>query len=409
MDRKALFKKWNAHKEHTYDLSETFSLKDDEGRTPDIAFIYSGRNRGKSFEVAAQFLADAYYSNKKMLYIRRNDAPGYEIVRWFAYHSDFIKDMTDGASEDVCYYQGELYLCHYDKTLKNAGKQVRDKKIGFFWAASRYSAVKSQQFPGVYNYAFEEVLTNDHYLTGGGGEPDIVYNIYSTFTRHKKGVRMVLISNLVSIVNPYSKAWGLNLSRLKPGDKGLTKLYLNEAGEDGKEKYLLIAAHYLKDLNMLNEKEAKEERNRIRTGSNRWEEARLYPHIDLSYMRERGFYKVYTALFEWDDLQFQADILRVPENLLYCFLNGCDDEEYSQQHIFIMYVRKKTTPPKGNPRIYTNNPDRMGRLVTKGFRNVCKIDEVITDLTLRGWIIGTDNLCMNDFSRIYQNLRMMSK
>ena len=67
MDRKALFKKWNAHKEHTYDLSETFDPKDDEGRHPDIAFIYSGRNRGKSFEVAAQFLADAYYSNKKFL------------------------------------------------------------------------------------------------------------------------------------------------------------------------------------------------------------------------------------------------------------------------------------------------------------------------------------------------------
>ena len=45
MDRKALFKKWNAHKEHTYDLSETFDPKDDEGRHPDIAFIYSGRNR----------------------------------------------------------------------------------------------------------------------------------------------------------------------------------------------------------------------------------------------------------------------------------------------------------------------------------------------------------------------------
>ena len=409
MDRKALFKKWNAHKEHTYDLSETFDPKDDEGRHPDIAFIYSGRNRGKSFEAAAQFLADAYYGNKKFLYIRRNDAPGYELVRWFGNHSEFIKDMTDGASEDITYYQGEFYLCHYDNTLKGAGKCVKDKKVGYFWAASRYSAVKSQQFPAVYNYAFEEVLTDDHYLTGGGGEPNIIYNIWSTFTRHKKGCKMVLISNLVSIVNPYSKAWGLNLSRLKPGDIGLTKLYLNEAGDDGKEKYLLIAAHYLKDLNVLNEKESKEERNRIRTGTNRWEEARLYPHIDLQYMREHKFYKIYTTLFEWDDLTFQADILRVPENLLDVFLNGRDDDELSQENIFILYVRRKTTPPKDNPRIYTNNPDRMGKLTTKGFRNVCKVDEVIADLTLRGWIIGTDNLCMNDFMRIYQNLRLMAK
>ena len=74
-----------------------------------------------------------------------------------------------------------------------------------------------------------------------------------------------------------------------------------------------------------------------------------------------------------------------------------------------MYIRRKTTPPKGAPRYYTNNPDRMGRMITRGFRNVCKVDEVIIDLTLRGWIIGTDNLCMNDFMKIYNNLRLMAK
>ena len=59
MRRDKLYKKYARHPKHTYELSETMSVTDDEGRTPDIAFIYSGRERGKSFEVACQCLMDA--------------------------------------------------------------------------------------------------------------------------------------------------------------------------------------------------------------------------------------------------------------------------------------------------------------------------------------------------------------
>lgn len=404
MDRKALFKKWNAHKERTYDLKETASVKDDEGRHPDIYFIYSGRNRGKSFEIAAQCIADAYYSDKLLLYLRRNDAKGYEVEEYFQDKIEFIKDMTDGQSDNISFYRGGIYLSHISTDLKTEGKRVLDKQIGYFHAVSRQSRVKSLQFPKVFNYIYEEVLTEDQYLSG---EPDRVYSIYSTFTRNKKGVRMFLISNLDSKINPYSKSWGLNLDRLKPGEIGLTKLYLNEADETGKEKYLLIACHYLNDLNTLSKEDAKKtNRNRIRNSTNRWSEARLYPHIDLRYMREHKFWCITTVMFEWDDFKYQGDILKVPENLLDVFRDELDDDFLSQKNIFILYIRRKSTQPKEGTRIYTNNPERMGRMITKGFKNICKIDEVITDLTNRGWIVGTDNVCMNDFMRIYQNLRL---
>jgi hypothetical protein len=90
-------------------------------------------------------------------------------------------------------------------------------------------------------------------------------------------------------------------------------------------------------------------------------------------------------------------------------MNEEEDDALSSRNIFILYIRRKSTPPKDNLRIYTNNPDRMGRMITKGFKNICKLDDVIVDLTNRGWIIGTDNVCMNDFMRIYQNLRLMIK
>ena len=406
MERKALFKKWNLHPEHDYELEETTSVTDDEGRHPDICWIYSGRNRGKSFEVAAQCLADAYYDGKELLYLRRHDAKGYEIEDYFGDKSEFIKDMTDGISDAVTYYKGSLWLSHTATDLKNQGKRVLDTEIGKFHAVSRQSAVKSLQYPKIFNYIFEEVLTDENFLSN---EPDKIINIWSTFTRHKKGARMYLISNLVSIVNPYSKAWGLNLAKLQPNDIGLTKLYLNRYDDKGKEEYLLIAAHYLKDKGELSKEDAKKQRNRIKTTSNRWDEARLYSHIDLSYIKTHNYKSIYTALFEWDDLMFQADIMKVPENILDCFMMDRPDEDLSDKNIYVMYIRRKTTPPKGAPRYYTNNPDRMGRMITRGFRNVCKVDEVIIDLTLRGWIIGTDNLCMNDFMKIYNNLRLMAK
>ena len=45
MDERKLFKKYYKSPFHDYELPETMGLTDDEGRHPDIAFIYSGRNR----------------------------------------------------------------------------------------------------------------------------------------------------------------------------------------------------------------------------------------------------------------------------------------------------------------------------------------------------------------------------
>ena len=64
MNRDKLFKKYSKHPKHTYELSETLSVHDDTDREPDISFVYSGRERGKSFEIAAQCLADAWYDGK---------------------------------------------------------------------------------------------------------------------------------------------------------------------------------------------------------------------------------------------------------------------------------------------------------------------------------------------------------
>ena len=74
MDRAKLFKKYAKHPKHTYEVSETLSVTDDTGRHPDVLVIYSGRDRGKSFEISSNCIADAWYDDKR---IYMDDEPGF--------------------------------------------------------------------------------------------------------------------------------------------------------------------------------------------------------------------------------------------------------------------------------------------------------------------------------------------
>ena len=256
MERTKLFKKYYKNENHDYEISETLSYHDETNRPPDICFVYSGRNRGKSFEVSTQLLADSYFDNNFFGYIRRNDATVYEIEQYFADKTEFIKDMTDGVSEGITMSKGKLYLYHYDDD-----KRILDKPVGYFFALSRQSSYKSLQFPEIRNLLFEEVLTDQTFLSA---EPEKLMNLYSTCKRSKTDFTMWLISNTISVVNPYSNSWGIKLAQNKAGEVRLSKLYLGVYDENQKEQYLLIAAHYLKDKgkNTLNPRYPQQNQNR---------------------------------------------------------------------------------------------------------------------------------------------------
>jgi hypothetical protein len=405
MTEEELYKKWYKHKEHDYELTESMEVYDDKGRNPDILFVYSGRNRGKSFEIAMRCITDAYYHGRQFAYCRRYDAKIIDIERYFDDKIELIKDMTDGSRDGVAVSKGDIFLYHTAPDLKGGGRRVLDEKLGSFFAVSRQSSYKSLQYPDIYNQLVEEVLTDEEsYLPN---ETDKILNLRSTLERNKVGFKTYLISNTVSVVNPYSKAWNLNFAQSKPDEIRLNKLYLGSYDENGNEKYYLIASHYLKNKDELTkEDQKKHEKNRVKTGisSNKWDEARLYHHVNYRFMK--SYKPVQTVIFEWDDLKFMGDIVKVPENILDMFL---EDEEPAHNYIYVLYISRKSTRPQKKTRIYTNNPDRLNALTTRGFRLCYKIDEVIQDIINRGWVIGTDNLCMNDFMKIFQNLRLIIK
>lgn len=402
MERSKLFKKWYKHKEHDYELDETLQYHDDTGRDIDIAFIYSGRNRGKSFEISTQLIADAWFSGKQFGYIRRNDATNYEVEQYFADKSEFIKDMTDGAYEGITRDRGKLFFYKYYEDEK--GNLVRDVckvPCGYFFALSRQSAYKSLQYPDLYNLIYEEVLTDQQYLNS---EPEKLMNLYSTCRRNKIGFRMFLVSNTVSVVNPYSASWGIYLNKNRPGDVRLSKLYLGTYNDTGEEEYLLIAAHYLKDKGDLTKEDLKQKRLRIKTGiaSNKWDELRLYATLPLRKVKK--FEPLETVVFMYDDVCIQGNIIEMPKNMIECEIDDLGEEYLSKDKMPVMYLRRKTTEPKPETRVYTNNAKYFNEYTTKGFVEIYKVDRAVIELYERGWMIGADNLTMNDFDNIFKKL-----
>lgn len=404
MKRDKLFNKYYKSPFHDYEIRETLSYADDTGRIPDVCFIYSGRNRGKSFEVASQLIADAWYDDKHFAYIRRYDATNFDIEDYFADKRDFIKDMTDGKYCGITRDRGKL-LFYNEEDDEETGdiKRIKGPECGRFFSVSRQANVKSLQFPKIYNALYEEVLTDQSYISA---EPEKVMNLYSTLKRNKEGFRLWLISNTVSVVNPYSASWGIQLSKNKPGEVRLSKLYLKTVGKDGKEEYLLIAAHYLQDKDKISKEELKEKRNRIRTAisNNTWDELRLYPTLPIKYVRQ--FKIEATVVFEYDDLMMQADIISIPINAYESYRDSTEEDPITLLAATMpsLYIRRKTSEPHPGTRIYTNNAERYGECVTMGFKEIYIIDKAIKELINRGWVIGADNLTMNDFQAILDEI-----
>lgn len=404
MKRDKLFKKYYKSKYHDYELSDTMSYTDDAGREPDIIFVYSGRNRGKSYEVCTQCLADAWYNDMKFAYVRRREATNFQIESYFADKIDFIQDMTDGECDGVHAKSGQIWLCKtvYDENGKMKREDV--KAIGYFFKLSTQGSHKSEQFPDCYRLLYEEVLTDEFpgYVTG---EPEKLLNLISTLERNKKNFKTYLVSNTVTIVNPYSKSWALQFGKTKPGEVRLTKLYLSTYDEKGQEKYYLIAGHYLKDKDSLTKEDLKKDRNRVKTsiGNNKWDEAKVFATADLSYIKQ--FERLDTVIFEYDDVLMQGDIIEVPTNYKDVIVY---EVEPTTELIPVLYIRRKTGEPLPGTRVYTNNPDRINKYSTKGFKMVYKIDEYIAELTKRGWVLGADNLTMNDWDNIFKRLKLIS-
>lgn len=412
MNKEKLYKKWfdKTKRPDDYDSTPIFNIEDENKHKLDIALIYSGRKRAKSFRVSADALADAYYNDRQFCYSRRwaEEMKIDDIEAYFADKVEYIKDMTDGEFNGVKAERGKLFLSGTDEE----GNILKGKQIGIYININRSRSKKSQQFPLVYTLIYEEVFTLDPYCPK---EPSKVLDLISTLNRGKEGdFKTFLISNTVSRINPYVTDWSLkNLAKQKSGSIDLYRLNLGSFDAEGLEEYYLIACEYLEDAR--GEAEYKsvfgKKKSLIKTSSlsNDWDINELYPCIHQQVLKVLGIEPQYTAIFESEAFKFKADIINIPINL-YDYLSTIEDiEEFNKEDLDdstfeVVYISRKTGDIKPETRAYSTGV-YLSPYITNHLAILNDGDEIIDECISRGWVCYTDNLTANEFNQIIGELR----
>lgn len=217
-----------------YDMKPLISTAYKEGA--DYLLPLGKRSKGKSYATKELILWEAYNEcefaewiiNKKKVpkkryqfaYIRRWDRDISEIaVR--DYFADYIvkgnngknkiEEITDDEYNSITIYRGVLYFATDD------GENItKGKEIGRVFAVNISSRYKSRMFPKIGNLVYEEFIPEKD-VKFVSNEVSQFTSIVSTICRNDR-VRIILIGNTFTRVNPYYQEWQLTktLSQ-KPG------------------------------------------------------------------------------------------------------------------------------------------------------------------------------------------------
>lgn len=413
MKEKQLNKKWFSNEQY-YNSDIIRSMQSEPNHNVDIALIYSGRKRGKSFDISAKAIRDAYLSNGERTfgYIRRYDKElaNYKVEQYFADKIQFIKDLTDNKCDCVICDRGSIYLGIMMEDEKGKLKREKVIQIGNTFALNMSTQYKSLQYPNIYTLIFEEVFTIDGYLTE---EPAKLLSIISTVQRDKQGFTTFMISNTVSKINPYTQGFSLKgVLKQKSGTVDEYKLYKGTTDSRGMEEYFYICVEYLKDLENEMTSKDKNKKNKERLlssiSSNKWEEAYIFPTISSKVMKE--FDTIYTCVFEYNEFKYMCELKRVPINLQFAYEYFIDTEqeiEYNSQMMEVCFIQRKTTKITDNTRLFTTNPI-VTPLTTRGYFILNDMDETVDKLIDIGHCFFADNLTANEFKQSFDELKNYS-
>lgn len=402
MDKVKLYKKWFKDSDR-YNSDETKNYIDENGKHIDIAWVQSGRGRGKSFDISSKAIADSWYSKGDITfgYIRRFDKELTitNIEQYFEDKKKFIEDLTDKECNCVMSKNKKIYLAKEYMDENEKPKKEPILLIGYAFALNLANQYKSLQYPTIHTMIFEEVLSRNGYVQN---EPMELLSLISTCRRDKELFTCFCITNTVSRVNPYSEAFGFDLRNLKEGEQKLTRLYSGEFDEKKKiDEYYLISVEYLKPKDKM-KKSSKNASNIIQSiTSNNYDIATLYKILDFSVFKEIAKNKKYPyTIFNWNGMRFKCVIMCVNCDILD---NINNNKEMGSDTIPILYIF-----PIGKNNIETNIRTYSNQLVldkytTRTIDNTFKIDKIIRELWKRDWVLYSDNGTGNDFNQIIYN------
>ena len=174
--------------------------------------LYGMRANGKSYQVKLHCIKDAL-KGRYFVYLRRwsEDIKTKDVSSYF---DDMpFNEITKGEYQGIMAYQGYFYFY----TVGEDDKPVKGPLAGRYCALNLYERYKSQVFKDYDNIIFEEFLTRRTYLGAGmETEPKLLMSMVSTIARDRN-IKVFMIANTETRVNPYQKEWGINMQRQKPG------------------------------------------------------------------------------------------------------------------------------------------------------------------------------------------------
>ena len=157
-----------------------------------LNFVLSNRGGGKTFDSTCWAIDDFKRTGKQTIWVRRYDTE-LSGEKGILLNNRFF----DGVIKEGKYPNDELTIDGYE------GK-VNGETAIYFVALSTSRQLKSVNFPGVNKIIFDEFLIGTDSRNGYlKNEVEIMLDLIETVDRLRDEVRVLMLANSVSVVNPY--------------------------------------------------------------------------------------------------------------------------------------------------------------------------------------------------------------
>lgn len=188
--------------------------------------IVGKRANGKSFDILSKAIKDFYQTGRQTAYVRRWDVDLMAIntQNLFKTHvsAGVVRALTDGAWDDVKYWNKSWYLVHTDDETGEQTKHNTPFMCGLSLnSAEHYKSGLS--VPMCYRMFFDEFIAlAGKYLPN---EWSAWANMYSTIKRNKPDneFELYMVGNTINPFNPYFQNMGL--MHIEKQEKGTIQVY----------------------------------------------------------------------------------------------------------------------------------------------------------------------------------------
>lgn len=192
-----------------------YSNKNIKAKNANFNLIYGEKSGGKSYQMKHNEMIENYLkTGNRFILMRRwkDDISNFWIDRYFNEDVD-INKLTNGKYNCISTYRKEIFFSNINEDRKI----IRGEKIGYAVALSQEQHFSSASFLDVDTIVFEEFMERGAYIAR---EPEKLMIFYNTVDRGKGRVKLWLVGNTISRVNPYLKDWNLQevVRKQKQGD-----------------------------------------------------------------------------------------------------------------------------------------------------------------------------------------------